>query len=69
MRLRVLFAIHGPADDRTAVCRAVASKVEYLRRTPWEPVWLKALAPRLWPFGRHSVLVAEKPAAMAGGAR
>ena len=31
MRLRVLFAIHGPADDRTAVYRTVATKAEYLR--------------------------------------
>jgi glycosyltransferase involved in cell wall biosynthesis len=31
MRLRVLFAIHGPASDRTAVYRTVSSKVDYLR--------------------------------------
>ena len=37
-------------------------------RTPWEPAWLKALAPLLWPFGLHSVFVAEKPGGRAGGA-
>jgi glycosyltransferase involved in cell wall biosynthesis len=31
MRLRVLFAIHGPADDRTAVYNSVDAHVEYLR--------------------------------------
>ena len=36
--------------------------------TPWEPGWLKALAPLLWPFGLHSVFVAEKPGGRAGGA-
>ena len=40
----------------------------YPGRTPWEPAWLKALAPLLWPFGLHSVFVAEKPGAAAGGA-
>ena len=38
-------------------------------RTPWEPAWLKALGPVLWPFGLHSVFVAEKRATRTGGAR
>ena len=39
MRLRVLFAIHGPADDRTAVYRTVATKVEYLRDQGHASIW------------------------------
>jgi glycosyltransferase involved in cell wall biosynthesis len=31
MRLRALFAIHGPADDRTAVYRTFATQAQYLR--------------------------------------
>ena len=31
MRLRVLLAIHGPADDRTAVYRTVSTHAQYLR--------------------------------------
>jgi 2-polyprenyl-3-methyl-5-hydroxy-6-metoxy-1,4-benzoquinol methylase len=36
-------------------------------RIPWEPAWLKALAPILWPFGLHSAFVAEKPTAPGRG--
>lgn len=39
----------------------------YPGRTPWEPAWLKSLAPLLWPFGLHSVFVAEKPASSPAG--
>ncbi len=34
----------------------------YPGRQPWEPAWLASLGRWLWPFGLHSVFVAEKPA-------
>jgi len=30
-------------------------------RLPWEPAVLKRLNWLLWPFGLHSLIVAEKP--------
>ena len=56
MRLRVLLAIHGPADDRTAVYRTVVTKADYLRDqghcvdlvTANDMRWL---SPRLDPVG------------------
>jgi 2-polyprenyl-3-methyl-5-hydroxy-6-metoxy-1,4-benzoquinol methylase len=44
--------------------RAVDTRGHYLLhpgRQPTQPRWLLALAPWLWPFGLHSVFVAEKP--------
>ena len=42
MSLRVLLAIHGPADPRTAVFRCVATQTEYLRRAGHEADLLAA---------------------------
>ena len=33
----------------------------YPGREAWEPAWLASLGRWLWPFGLHSVFVAEKP--------
>jgi 2-polyprenyl-3-methyl-5-hydroxy-6-metoxy-1,4-benzoquinol methylase len=33
----------------------------YPGREPWEPAWMAPLGRWLWPFGLHSVFVAEKP--------
>ena len=42
MNMRVLFAIHGPADERTAVYRAVRHRVDALRERGHEADLLAA---------------------------
>lgn len=55
MTLRVLFAIHGPADERTAVYRTVLTKANYMRASGHRVDLLAAddlrwLSPRLDPL-------------------
>ena len=83
MRLRVLLAIHllpppGPLNYLRAWLRRAGFRVRavdscghcalFPGRTSWKPAWLKDVAPRMWPFGLHSVFVAEESGGRAGSA-
>ena len=49
------------AGFRVVTADAVGQYVLSPGRLPYRPRWLEALQPVLWPFGLHSIIVAEKP--------